>query len=158
MLALSCFPRDHVLHPDGFLFLPIRTNSEASWMMLCTGGHQCVWSLPAVLCQRAINRSEGHPPSPPARNTPTKLWPTRNCPHMGAPQPACPGSRQRAVSRDAALSRENPCTRSLRLLSSRPHGWEHPLRFRRIGIIQNNGVDDIFRSISIRVSEKWLLW
>lgn len=55
---------------------------RATQRILYAGGQQSVWYLPEVLCQRAINRFKGHPPSP---NSPTNPRPTCNHLHMGAP-------------------------------------------------------------------------
>lgn len=154
-LLLAGRPRGHVQSRDerravsshaSFILtvscLPIRTNSGASWMMPCAGGQQCVWYHPEVLCQRAINRSEGHPLTPPPpSHSPGRSHSTtphlQLSTHERSSQQACPVNRQRAVSHDAALSRENPSTRRGHapppLPFPRLHSWDHLLRVGRKG-------------------------
>ena len=75
---------------------------------LCAGGQQSVWYLPEVLCQRAINRFKGHPPSPAPSYTQHYHQPMSHSTHGRTSLLAFPVKRRWAVSHDAVFRREKP--------------------------------------------------
>lgn len=123
---------------------------RATQRILYAGGQQSVWYLPEVLCQKAINRFMGHPPSP---NPQQSHQPT---PHLqpsthGRTSPlACPVKRRWAVSHDAVFRWEEPALWESMLIRCRRWSFYFVFRISRAcsaysgEIIQCNILQELF--------------